>query len=91
MFVKPVTGRAVRDPVRGKMLPETGATVPDSLFWRRRLRDGDVVIATATTTTAETTTSTADSTTTSTDTTSTDTTTTETTTSTSADSASASA
>lgn len=49
MFVKPASGRQIRDPVRGKMLPDEGATVPDSLFWRRRLRDGDVVLATATT------------------------------------------
>ncbi len=43
MFVKPVAGRLVRCPVRGEFLPESGAEVPDTLFWHRRLRDGDVV------------------------------------------------
>lgn len=43
MFVKPVPGRLVRDPVKGTLLPENGAEVPDdSYFWRNRLRDGDV-------------------------------------------------
>ncbi|MDC9598730.1 DUF2635 domain-containing protein [Xenorhabdus anantnagensis] len=42
MFVKPVTGRLVRCPVRGEFLPESGAEVPDTLFWHRRLKDGDV-------------------------------------------------
>ncbi|MDE9473492.1 DUF2635 domain-containing protein [Xenorhabdus bovienii] len=44
MFVKLVTGRLVRDPVRGTHLPEGCAEVPDSLFWHRRVRDGDVEI-----------------------------------------------
>lgn len=44
MFVKPTAGRAVRDPVKGTLLPEDWTEVPDSdLFWHRRLRDGDVV------------------------------------------------
>lgn len=42
MFIKPTTGRAVRDPVKGTLLPEEGAEVPESTFWTRRLRDGDV-------------------------------------------------
>lgn len=43
MFVKPVPGRQVRCPVKGTLLPEKGAEVPDnSIFWRNRLRDGDV-------------------------------------------------
>lgn len=42
MKVKPIAGRAVRDPVKGILLPESGAEVQDSPFWRRRLRDGDV-------------------------------------------------
>jgi len=42
MFVKPTTGRAVRDPVKGTLLPVEGAEVPESTFWNRRLRDGDV-------------------------------------------------
>ncbi|MDC9607053.1 DUF2635 domain-containing protein [Xenorhabdus griffiniae] len=44
MLVKPVAGRRVRCPVRGEFLPESGADVPDNLFWHRRLRDGDVEI-----------------------------------------------
>ncbi|WP_413535065.1 DUF2635 domain-containing protein [Rahnella inusitata] len=43
MFVKPTAGRTVRDPVKGTLLPEVGAEVPESTFWDRRLRDGDVV------------------------------------------------
>ncbi|MEC5321124.1 DUF2635 domain-containing protein [Brenneria populi subsp. brevivirga] len=46
MQVKPTTGRAVRDPVKGTLLPESGAEVQDSPFWRRRLRDGDVELVT---------------------------------------------
>lgn len=42
MKIKPTTGRAVRDPVKGTLLPEEGADVENSPFWRRRLRDGDV-------------------------------------------------
>lgn len=44
MFVKPVPGRRVRCTVKGTFLPEEGAEVPDdSIFWRDRVRDGDVV------------------------------------------------
>ncbi|WP_145538931.1 DUF2635 domain-containing protein [Yersinia kristensenii] len=43
MFVKPIAGRAVRDPVKGTLLPESGSEVPDNSFWHRRLQDGDVV------------------------------------------------
>ncbi|MBD2781952.1 DUF2635 domain-containing protein [Xenorhabdus szentirmaii] len=45
MYVKPVAGRLVRCPVKGEPLPESGAEVPDTLFWHRRLRDGDVCLA----------------------------------------------
>lgn len=44
MFVKPNNGLSVRDPVKGTLLPEEGAEVPDNVFWRRRLRDEDVVL-----------------------------------------------
>lgn len=44
MFVKPVTGRSVRCPVKGEFLPESGAEVPDNVFWRARLQQGDVVL-----------------------------------------------
>lgn len=44
MFVKPAPGRMVRHPDKGTFLPENGAEVPDNaIFWRNRLRDGDVV------------------------------------------------
>lgn len=45
MFVKPNNGLSVRDPVKGTLLPEEGAEVPDNVFWHRRLRDEDVVLA----------------------------------------------
>lgn len=46
MFVKPAPGRMVRHPDKGTFLPETGAEVPDNaIFWRNRLRDGDIVKA----------------------------------------------
>lgn len=46
MFVKPAPGRMVRHPDKGTFLPETGAEVPDNaIFWRNRLRDGDVIRA----------------------------------------------
>lgn len=43
MKLKPTVGRAVRDPVKGTLLPEDGAIVQINAFWRNRLRDGDVV------------------------------------------------
>ncbi|HCM7542617.1 MULTISPECIES: DUF2635 domain-containing protein [Klebsiella pneumoniae complex] len=43
MFVKPKDGLSVRCPVRGEALPKEGAYVPDNTFWRRRLKDGDVI------------------------------------------------
>lgn len=44
MKVKPAQGRAVRDPHSMALLPAEGRDVPDrDPFWRRRLRDGDVV------------------------------------------------
>ncbi len=50
MFVKPAPGLKVRDPKTKQHLPESGAEVPDSdSYWVRRLRDGDVVRATPTT------------------------------------------
>jgi Protein of unknown function (DUF2635) len=47
MRVKPAEGRAVRDPLTKQLLPAAGRDVPDNQFWRRRLRDGDVVSADA--------------------------------------------
>lgn len=45
MYVKPVAGRTVRDPSTMQLLPEAGRTVPETSFWHRRVRDGDVVLA----------------------------------------------
>lgn len=51
MYVKPapreIEGRAlvVRDPDLLDFLPTEGREVPDSDYWHRRLRDGDVVLA----------------------------------------------
>lgn len=54
MKLKPTAGRAVRDPVKGTLLPATGAEVGDSPFWRRRLRDGDVELVVEKTSSAKT-------------------------------------
>jgi hypothetical protein len=43
MRVKPAPGRKVRDPRSMQFLPEAGREVPDQPFWRRRIRDGDVI------------------------------------------------
>lgn len=34
----------LRDPHTQRTLPAEGGEVPDNVFWRRRLRDGDVVL-----------------------------------------------
>jgi len=46
MFVKPVEGREVRDPVTQQPVPPEGREVPDTAFWNRRVRDGDLKDAT---------------------------------------------
>lgn len=56
MLLKPASGRAVRDPAKGTLLPESGAEITLTAFWRKRLRDGDVEEVTATVTKASTTT-----------------------------------
>lgn len=44
MRVKPASpGLLVRDPVSKRALPEEGREVPESSYWMRRLRAGDVV------------------------------------------------
>lgn len=44
MHVKPKTPELViRDPRSRTKLPPEGALVPDTSYWFRRLRDGDVV------------------------------------------------
>lgn len=44
IFIRPATGLVVRMP-EGGTLPAEGMEVEHSLFWRRRLADGDVVLA----------------------------------------------
>ncbi len=43
MRVKPATGLKIRDPDLRDILPDEGRTVPESGYWTRRLRDGDVI------------------------------------------------
>lgn len=47
IFVKPARpGLIVRQPEHGgEPLPAEGAVVPPTTYWRRRLKDGDIVIA----------------------------------------------
>lgn len=41
-YFKPQKGMIVRDPRDGKPLPTYGASVPNTSYWRRRFKDGDV-------------------------------------------------
>lgn len=43
MFVTPKPGLTVRDPETKRPVPAEGAEVPQSGYWMRRLRDGDLV------------------------------------------------
>jgi hypothetical protein len=43
MNIKPKPGIKVRDPDLRDFLPDAGRIVPDTAYWRRRLRDGDVL------------------------------------------------
>jgi hypothetical protein len=47
MYLKPAPGRLVRDPRNMRRLPEEGREirVPLDLYWRRRMRMGDVIKA----------------------------------------------
>ena len=45
-YVKPANDYVIPDPDRGDALPAEGRDVPETDFWLRRLRDGDVVVAT---------------------------------------------
>lgn len=47
MFLVPKKGLVVRDPHTLQPLPAAGKDVPESFYWTRRLRDGDVTIGTA--------------------------------------------
>lgn len=44
MFVKPVSGRIVPDPVAGDVLPASGRKVVVDGYWTRRIQDGDVLV-----------------------------------------------
>lgn len=44
MFVKPSPGIKLRDPILKTLIPDQGAEVPESSFWLRRIRDGDVTV-----------------------------------------------
>lgn len=43
MKIKPAEGRSVIDPVTKTLLSPDGEEKPETEFWLRRLRDGDVV------------------------------------------------
>lgn len=43
MFIKPMPGVLVRDPVSKELLPPDGRNVEKSGFWLRRLAEGAVV------------------------------------------------
>lgn len=45
MFVKPAPGIRVRDPLTKLHIPDAGTEVPEESYWLRRLRSGDVVLA----------------------------------------------
>ncbi|MDR2051137.1 MAG: DUF2635 domain-containing protein [Deltaproteobacteria bacterium] len=44
-FIKPAQGIRMADPKSGDYLPESGALMPRSGFWLRRLKDGDVILS----------------------------------------------
>lgn len=45
IWIVPVAGRLVRDPKTMRPIPSTGALVVDGQHWRRRERDGDIMVA----------------------------------------------
>lgn len=44
MFVRAKPGMKIRDPLTKLLIPDEGCNVVDSIFWHRRLRDGDAEI-----------------------------------------------
>jgi len=44
MWAIPTPGALVRDPFTKRPLPLEGAEVPETSFWLRRLRDGDITV-----------------------------------------------
>ena len=47
MYVKAAPGLVIRDPDLKDLLPIEGREVPESLYWNRLLRDGDVILTAA--------------------------------------------
>lgn len=45
MYIKPAEDRKVRDPQTKRHVPAEGAEVPESSYWLRRVKDGDVLVA----------------------------------------------
>lgn len=45
LFIMPVPGRLARHPETGEPVPAGGLAVPRSAYWLRRLKDGDVKLA----------------------------------------------
>jgi hypothetical protein len=45
LYVKPAPGLVIRDPDMLDFLPEAGRAVPETDYWHRRVRDGDVIEA----------------------------------------------
>lgn len=43
IHLQPTGGRRVRDPATGQPIPASGVHVPSSVYWARRLREGDVI------------------------------------------------
>lgn len=43
MFIKPKSGLRIRDPQMQDYLPEEGREVNKSMYWFKRLKDGDVI------------------------------------------------
>lgn len=41
--IKPAAGRIVRDPITRNPLSAAGETKPRSIYWLRRISDGDVI------------------------------------------------
>lgn len=48
MQIIPTPGSVVLDPETYQRVPPQGQDVPDTEYWQRRLRDGDVVLASTT-------------------------------------------
>lgn len=44
MYVRTAPGIKIRDPDLLDFIPDEGREVPNSDFWHRRLRDGDVIL-----------------------------------------------